>query len=170
MAAIKEDSLILRAIAGAISGVPAGLAHALVNEIDRRALRHDADDLLLLSGMVIEDRSTARRVGLLAHLCTAMGFGAVWAIALRPTDERNAVRKGIAAGLVENTVLWPLVIPLDNHHPYILQGRMDRFNHPISYIQACLRHVALGYVLGKTYPRVRDRLARLARTVALDVR
>lgn len=155
MTKLTKHSIARLAVAGAISGVPAGVAHAIVNEIDRRALRYNADDLLLLSGLVIDNPSTARRVGFAMHLSAAMTFGAIWAVIIHPTDQRDAVRKGIGAALVENTVLWPLVIPLDRRHPYIRAGRLDRFNHPRSLLQACLRHIALGYVLGKSFPRVR---------------
>lgn len=147
-----------RAVAGAIAGLPGGLAHALVNEIDRKIFRYDADDLLMLAGPFINDRSKARRVGICMHLGLAMAFGAAYAVVLNPRNGKDAVRKGIAAGLIENTILWPLVIPLDKYHPYVRDGRMDEFNHPISLLQATLRHIALGYGLGKSYP------AMLART------
>lgn len=170
MTSKNKDTIGRLAATGALSGIPAGLAHALVNELDRRVLRYNADDMLLLSGLVIDDQATARRVGFIGHLCSAMAFGAAWAILFRPTGERDAVRKGIGAALAENTLLWPLVIPLDNHHPQISDGQMDRFNHPRSWLQACLRHLALGYVLGKSYPRVRAFLGRKDGVVALDVR
>jgi hypothetical protein len=151
-------SIRKRAIAGAIAGVPGGIAHALVNEIDRRVLNYDADDLLLVTGSFIGDKGKARTIGLFMHLGFAMAFGAAYAVVLNPKDDRDAVGRGIGAGLMENTILWPLVIPLDEHHPYIRDGRIDKFNHPISLLQANLRHIALGYGLGKTYPSILRRL------------
>lgn len=149
-----------RAIAGAIAGLPGGLAHALTNEIDRRMLNYDADDMLMVTGMFMTDKHMARKIGFGIHLGLAMAFGATYAVVLNPQNPPDALRKGVAAALTENTVLWPLVIPLDTYHPFIQQGRIARFNHPVSLLQANLRHIALGYGLGKAYPIVLQRILR----------
>lgn len=153
----KDASTAKRALAGAIAGVAGGLAHAATNEIDRKIFAYDADDMLMVTGMFMEDKSKARRLGVVIHLGLAMAFGASYAVVLHPKGKRDAVIKGIGAGLIENTILWPLVVPLDRLHPYIRDGRIDSFNHPISLVQASLRHIALGLGLGVTYPRILGR-------------
>ena len=160
MAPKLRANLTQRIIAGAVAGLPAGVAHALVNEIDRKAFRYDSDDMVMVTGFFMDDRSRARLPGFFLHLSFAMAFGIGYAVVLNPRDDDDAVIRGIGAGVVENAFLWPLVGPLDDHHPYIRSGRVDRFNHPIALIQANLRHVALGYALGKAYPAILRRLRR----------
>lgn len=149
-----------RIIAGAIAGLPAGAAHALMNEIDRRVFRYDADDMLMVTGTFMQNKPAARKVGFVIHMGLAMAFGASYAAVLHPKSNRDAMLKGIGAAIVENTILWPLVIPLDSFHPYIREDRIDSFNHPVSLLQANLRHLALGFGLGSTYPAILRRLSR----------
>lgn len=156
----STTSLKTRAYAGALAGIPAGISHALTNEVDRRVFHYNADDMLMFTGAFIQNKSKARRIGFVVHMGLAMAFGACYAIVLNPKDDQDATVKGICAGLVENTLLWPFVIPLDALHPYIQEGRIDTFNHPISLLQANLRHIALGYFLGKFYPAFLRRLHR----------
>lgn len=160
MKSLLHTSLKQRALSGALAGIPAGIAHALMNELDRRVFNYDSDDMLMVTGTFMQDKSQARRVGIVIHLGLAMAFGASYAVVLHPKTDRDALIKGIGAGLTENTILWPLVIPLDKLHPYIQDQRIDKFNHPISFLQANLRHIALGYALGKSYPAILRGLQR----------
>lgn len=170
MRGTDKPTLMHRIFAGALAGIPGGIAHAWVNEIDRKLFNYDTDDMVMVTGMFVKHRGPARRLGFLMHLGFAMAFGIGYAVVLNPRDKNDAVIRGIGAGLVENTVLWPLVAPLDKHHPYIRAGRIDKFNHPIALVQANLRHIALGYAIGKSYPILLSLLARESDPVALDVR
>lgn len=153
-----KPTLKERVIAGALAGLPGGIAHALTNEIDRKVFQYDTDDMLMVTGTFIEDRKRARTIGFFMHLGFAMAFGIGYAVVFNPRDEQDAVVRGIGAGLVENGLLWPLVGPLDRHHPYIRSGRIDKFNQPIALVQANLRHIALGYGIGKSYPAILNRV------------
>ena len=153
----RQISLKKRALAGALAGLVGGVAHAFVNEIDRSVFRYDSDDMVLVTGMFVSDRSTARKLGFALHLGFAMAFGVGYAVVLNPRDT-DAVVRGIGAGLAENAILWPLVAPLDRHHPYIRAERIDKFNHPIALVQANARHIALGYGIGKSYHFILKRL------------
>ncbi len=148
-----------RAIAGGLAGLVGGLAHAVMNEVDRRLLQHDADDLTMLGGVISDDRDTARTIGIGMHLNFAAAFGAAYAVLLRPEDDAGAMRKAIGAAMVENFGLYPLVFPLERYHPYIRDGRIDRFQHPLALLEATLRHLALGAGIGTTYPRFLRALA-----------
>lgn len=158
MPRIRTSTLKQRVVAGALAGLPAGIAHAAVNEIDRKMFHYDADDMVMVTGTFMENKTRARQLGFLMHLGFAMAFGIGYAVVLNPRDERDAVIRGIGAGMVENGLLWPLVVPLDAKHPYIRSGRIDRFNNPIALVQANLRHIALGFALGKSYPRILKRV------------
>lgn len=154
MITLSKATLKQRILAGALAGLPGGLAHALVNEVDRRVFRYDSDDMLMVTGTFMDNKPRARRLGFLMHLGFAMAFGIGYAVVLNPRDKDDAVIRGIGAGLVENAILWPLVVPLDKYHPYIRSGRINKFNHPVALIQANLRHIALGFALGKSYPAI----------------
>lgn len=149
-----KGTLKQRMIAGALAGLPGGVAHAFVNEIDRKIFNYDSDDMLMVTGTFMSDKRAARTLGFFMHLGLAMAFGVGYAVVLNPRDDNDAIVRGIGAGLVENSFLWPLVVPLDKHHPYIRSGRIDKFNHPIALVQANLRHIALGYGIGKSYPAI----------------
>jgi hypothetical protein len=143
-----------RVAAGALAGIVGGAAHATVNEIDRRLLNHNADDLLMLGGVFTKDVAHARRIGIGMHLTFAAIFGAVYASVLQPRDADDALRKGLGFALTEHVTLFPLSIPVDNHHPHAKNGNVDKFWHPLSFIEATARHTALGYGIGKAYPHM----------------
>jgi hypothetical protein len=143
-----------RLAAGALAGVIGGAAHAAVNEIDRRILNHNADDLLMLGGVFTTDVGRARRIGIGMHLSFAAIFGAAYAVLLHPKDKDDALRKGLGFALTENFTLFPISIPVDNHHPHAKNGNVDKFWHPLSLIEATARHTALGIGIGKAYPRM----------------
>jgi hypothetical protein len=86
------------------------------------------------------------------HLGFALTFGAAYAVVLAPEEEGDAMRKAIGLAMAENFGLYPLVFPLEQFHPYIRDGRLDRFQHPKALVQATLRHLALGAGIGKVYP------------------
>lgn len=158
MGKLNKASIGKRALAGALAGIPGGIAHALVNEVDRKVFGYDSDDMLMVTGTFMDDKPAARRLGFFMHVGFATIFGAAYAVVLNPRDKKDAVVRGIGAGLVENSLLWPLVGPLDEWHPYIRDGRIDKFNHPIALVQANLRHIALGYGIGKAYPVILKRI------------
>ena len=152
MSRFPKTSFIQRAIAGSIAGLVGGLCHLAVNEIDRRAFNHNADDITMLGGIITDDHELARKIGLGMHLSFAISFGAAYATILHPRGEDDAMRKAVGAAMVENFGLYPLVFPLEDRHPYIRDGRLDRFAHPLALLQATLRHLALGTGIGKAYP------------------
>jgi hypothetical protein len=154
MSKLPKTTLVQRAIAGALAGIVGGACHAVVNEIDRRVLRHNADDLTMLGGMITDNHALARKIGTGVHFGIAISFGAAYATILHPRDEDDAMKKAVGAAMVENFGLYPLVFPLEDMHPYIRDGRLDRFAHPIALVQATLRHLALGIGIGKAYPAI----------------
>lgn len=143
-----------RAISGAIAGIVGGLAHAAINGIDRRVLTYNADDLLLLGGVFSDDTRVARIVGLGMHLNFAAIFGATYAIVLKPGNDNDAMKKGLGFALVEHVGLFPLGIMVDKYHPYVKSGECDPFFTWTSFVEASLRHIALGLGVGASYPTI----------------
>ena len=160
MSTLPKSSFIQRAFAGSMAGLVGVACHAVVNEIDRRALFHNSDDITMLGGAITDDHALARKIGLGMHLGFAMSFGAAFATVLHPKNQGDAMRKAVGAAMVENFGLYPLVFPFEEKHPYIRDGRLDRFTHPLALVQATLRHLALGIGIGKVYPFILRRLSK----------
>ena len=143
-----------RAIAGAMAGIVGGLAHAAMNEVDRRVLNYNADDLALLGGVFTDDTRVARTIGLGMHLNFAAIFGATYAILLHPKTDDDAMAKGLGFAILEHVSLFPLGKIVDNHHPHVKSGKCDPFFTPTSFVEASLRHIVLGLGLGASYPAI----------------
>ena len=117
MAPKLRANLTQRILAGAVAGLPAGVAHALVNEIDRKVFRYDSDDMVMVTGFFMDDRSRARLPVFFLHLSFAMAFGIGYAVVLNPRDDDDAIIRGIGAGVVETrsfgrwSVHWMITTP-----------------------------------------------------------
>lgn len=151
---IRTAPLNVRLIAGSIAGVIGAAAFVVEQEIDLRVLDHDADDLTLIGGMLSDDRTTARRIGLAGHLVFGAVFGAGHAAVLDPVLPGGPVQRGFTTAMLENFAFYPLTRPFERFHPYIRDGRMDDYWHPRALVQATLRHAVLGIAMGAAYPRL----------------
>lgn len=154
MARHLKASFEKRAIAGAMAGIVGGLAHAAMNEVDRRLFNYNADDLVMLGGVFTDDTRLARKIGIGMHLNFAAMFGAAYAVTLWPRDNGDALLKGVGFAMAENFSLFPLGILVDKYHPSVQNGTCDRFFTPTSLMQASLRHLALGAGIGASYPAI----------------
>ena len=132
----------------AAAGVAAALAYLAEQEIDRGLVNPRSDDLELLGGLLAPDARHRHALGLALHLAAGVTFGIVF-------DRLVASRligpywlRGVVMAQIENVALWPLVAVLDRVHPAIRRGRLAPLNRPVYFLQASLRHLALGAVLG----------------------
>lgn len=150
--------LAKRAISGALAGIIGGVAHAAMNEVDRKVLNYNADDFVLLGGVLTKDTQLARRVGLGMHLSVSAVFGATYGVVLHPKNEDDAMKKAVGFAMVENFGLFPLGIFVDRYHPHVKSGTSDRFFTPTSLVEATLRHIVLGVGMGASYPGILKRI------------
>ena len=137
-----------RAGRAAAAGVVAALAYLGEQELDRRLLNPRSDDLLLLGGMITGNRRLRRPLGLAMHLAAGAAFGIAF-------DRLGATllpgpiwARAVAMAQLENAALWPLVAVLDRVHPAVRDGTLAPLNRAVYFVQAALRHLALGAALG----------------------
>ena len=150
----KSDLLVgVDLPAAAIGGIAAGFAYLAEMGVDLRLLKHQTDDLHLLGGFFVADRVPARRLGLLIHLTNSLGLALLYA-AVHDRLPGPPWRRGVLFANVENLLLYPLA-HLERVHPAVQRGELDRYWHPVAFLQSVPRHVAYGAVLGSLYGRLR---------------
>ena len=132
----------------AAAGVAAALAYLAEQEIDRRVIDCRSDDLELLGGLVTSDSRWWPSLGLALHLAAGASFGIIFDRLVAPRLWGPYWLRGVTMAQVENVVLWPVLIVLDRVHPGVRSGRLAPFNRPVYFLQAVLRHLTLGAVLG----------------------
>jgi hypothetical protein len=140
-------------VPGAGAGVAAAAVYALEQELDLRLFQHNADDLILVGGLVTSDRARARRIGLMCHLFNGATLGAVYATSLQQRLPGTPVTRGIIFAMAENLGLYPLAL-LEERHPAIRNGLLARYWNRTAFSQSILRHVAFGVVLGPLTARL----------------
>lgn len=135
-----------------LSGLAAGAAFALVLEVDLRLTGNNVDDLLVLGRLFAEDRSRARRIGGAIHALNSVALAAVYGNARRWLPGPPWM-KGVIFANVENAILYPVTV-LEDLHPAIREGMVDRYFTWPSFWQSVPRHVAYGAVLGVLFDRL----------------
>ena len=145
-----------RALNGAIAGGLAAAVWAAQQPIDKRVFDYGYDDVEFL-GKAVTTGPGWQSVGVALHVQNGMAFGAAYA-ALRPLLPGPPVACGLAAGLVEHLVTWPLGRFADSHHP--ARGQLTPLGTSgRSFAQATWRHLLFGLVLGFVEGRLNDRSA-----------
>jgi hypothetical protein len=140
--------------AAAAAGASAGIAYLAMMEVDNRLTGQKLDDLLILGRPFVEDPSRARKLGVAIHLANAATLGVVYAAFMHDRLPGPAWLRGVIFGNVENTTLYPLAL-LEQAHPAVRAGEVDRYWTVPAYLQSIPRHVAYGAVLGWLYERLR---------------
>ena len=140
--------------AASMAGSAAGIAYVATSEIDNRISGRNLDDLKLLGRLFVADPTRAKPVGMLIHRVNSVSLAALFPT-LRRYLPGTAVMQGIAYATIENTLLYPIAA-LENFHPGIRNGEIDRYFSLKSYLWSIPRHIAYGATLGFFY----DRLAR----------
>jgi hypothetical protein len=135
------------AIAGAVAGAVAAAAYAAEQELDLRAFRHNADDLILIGGLFTQDRNRARLLGLPVHLFNGAALGAGYAVFACNRLPGPPVVRGVAFGLAETVLLYPFAF-FQDRHPAIRNGMLSRYVNKRAFAQSLVRHVVFGAVLG----------------------
>lgn len=138
--------------AATISGLAAGAVFALVLEADLRLTGNNVDDLLVLGSPFVSNPEEARRLGLAIHALNSVALAALYGKA-RPWLPGPPWLKGVIFANVENLILYPVTL-LEDLHPAIRTGLVDRYFTWPSFWQSVPRHVAYGAVLGILFERL----------------
>ena len=147
---------VQRSLRGALAGAVAAAVMALEQPLDKRLFDSDYDDVELM-GKLVTRGDDWQVVGFALHIQNGMIFGALYA-QLKPFLPGPAVLRGLLAGLVENTALWPGVELIDRYHP----ARKDLpklAGNKAAFAQATVRHALFGIVLGVLEGALNDRSA-----------
>lgn len=150
----ERDEAVQRSAAGAVAGLIAGAAFLLAMALDIALTRYRSNDLRLLSGIVPGFGRLWPVLGTVIHLVNGAALGAVYAH-IEDRFSGPGWFKGIAFGLVENALLWPVIVMLDRVHPDIRAGTLPKFNRATPFLQEVFRHVVYGAVLGWVYEGLR---------------
>jgi hypothetical protein len=142
----------LDARAVAISGLAAGAAFVAVLEADLRLTGRNVDDLIVLGRPLVRDPKRARMVGGAIHTANSLLLASLYA-AIGHRIPGPPWLKGIVFANVENVILYPVTV-LEDRHPAIRDGQVDRYFNWPAFWQSVPRHVAYGAVLGSLYNRL----------------
>ena len=137
-----------RGLHPAPAGAVAASVWSLLEPIDRRLLRCDYSDVLLLGKTFTRGR-LAWPVGFAIHAANGALFGFAFdQIQRRVPYSKERVAIGMA--LAEHVALYPLSYFVDRHHPARGEaGIPPLFTNPRAFVQATLRHALFGAVLGR---------------------
>jgi hypothetical protein len=134
-------------IRGALAGaVAAGIWNAY-DPLLKRAFASPYADSELLGPFI-----TTGRYEWLANLVTHMGGGAAFGYLFERVGGRG-VRAGVAAAVVENTVLWPVIGLLEPIHPKRRSGEWPPLlTNGRAFTSATVGHAIFGVLLGIGLP------------------
>ena len=132
---------------GAGAGLVAGVAFAAVMQADLALSGNRLDDFRLLAQWGPFQRRW-KVLGPMAHLVNSASLGGLYGL-LEPSLVGRGWARGLTFALTENTLLWPLVLVIDRHHP-------------AAFGWETARHAAYGVVLGLIFDRTTRQKARRA--------
>jgi hypothetical protein len=137
-----------RGLHPAAAGAVAASVWSLLEPIDRRLLRCDYSDVLLLGKTVTRGR-LAWPVGFAIHAAN----GALFGLAFDQVRQQVPYRKesvAIAMALCEHVALYPCSYFVDRYHPARGQaGIPPLLTNARAFAQATLRHALFGALLGR---------------------
>ena len=137
-----------RGLHPAAAGAVAASVWSLLEPIDRRLLRCDYSDVLLLGKAVTRGR-LAWPVGFAIHAANGALFGLAFDHVRRRVPYRKE-RVAIGMALAEHVALYPLSYFVDRYHPARGQaGIPPLVTNTRAFAQATIRHAVFGAVLGR---------------------
>ena len=137
-----------RGLHPAAAGAVAASVWSLLEPVDRRLLRCDYSDVLLLGKTFTQGR-LAWPVGFAIHAANGAIFGLVFGQVRRRAPYRKE-SVAIAMALGEHVALYPLSYFVDRYHPARGQaGIPPLLTNARAFAQATLRHALFGAVLGR---------------------
>ncbi len=140
----------------AIAGLAAGAVYIVTQEIDNRLTGQNNDDLKLLGRLLVKGPEHAKLAGVLPHVVNSANLGIAYAALAHDRLPGPPWFRGALFATVENTVLYPIAL-LEDKHPGIRNGEIDRYLTLKAYLQSIPRHLTYGAVGGTLYERLRHR-------------
>jgi hypothetical protein len=137
-----------RGLHPAAAGAVAALVWSLVEPIDRRVLRSDYSDVLLLGKTFTRGR-LAWPVGFAIHAANGALFGLAFD-RVRRRVPYSKERVAIGMALAEHVALYPLSYFVDHYPPARGQaGIPPLVTNARAFAQATIRHAVFGVLLGR---------------------
>ena len=137
------------------AGLIAGVVYALTAEVDNRISGKNLDDLKLLGRPAVRNAKWAKLAGVPVHLFNSVVLAIAFALVRRRLPGGPAAQ-GIAFATIENTLLYPIAA-LEELHPGVRDGQVDRYFTLPAYLLSIPRHISYGATLGVLYERWRRR-------------
>ncbi len=142
--------------AAVAAGLVASAGYVVAMEADLAITGHNADDLVFLGRPLVgRHRCWAKPAGFVVHLANGAVLALVYARFAHHRLPGPPWLRGIVFANLENGILYPLTL-LERHHPAIRDGQLDRYWHPLAFLQSIPRHIVYGAVLGGLYARWRN--------------
>ncbi len=138
-----------RNVRGGVAGAAAATLWRLCDPVLKRTFGTPYADAELLGPFVTQGRLEPV-ANLVTHAAGGFAFGYVFT-----RLGGRGVRQGVAAALVENTLLWPGLAVFDRIHPRRRSGEWPRLvDDPRVFAQATAGHTIFGVLLGVLSRRV----------------
>jgi hypothetical protein len=132
-------------VRGTAAGALAATAWFAYDPLLKRAFRTSYADSQFMGAFL-----TRGRLEPLANLATHVVAGAAFGHAFERLGGRG-VRQGVAAALLENTLLWPAVGVVERFHPKRRDGSWPPIvTNPRAFASATVGHALFGALLGAT--------------------
>jgi hypothetical protein len=129
-----------RTLRGAIAGAAAGIAWKAVEPLLQREFRSPYSDAGIASRFVSPNAA--------AEFATQALGGATFGAVFARLGGRG-INQAVAAALVENALLWPLVAVIQRYHPDVRAGRWPKpFTDPGAIQVSFAGHAVYGVLLG----------------------
>ena len=141
--------------AAAIAGLAAGATYVATMEIDNRLAGINEDDLKLLGRPIAADPAMAKIAGIPVHFGNSVALALLYAAVAHDRLPGPPWLRGALFATIEDTVLYPLAM-LEQFHPGVRDGQVDRYWTLPAYLLSIPRHVTYGAVLGSLYERLRS--------------
>ncbi len=141
---------------GALSGLAGGFAYLAEMEADLRAFDYNADDRILLAGLIVKDSEAAKVAGTIIHLANSVVVGIVYETLVQQRLRGSGWTRGVMFASSENLGLYALM-KLERYHPAIRDGRLASYWTKTAFLQGIMRHMAFGAALGWTADRLQRR-------------
>src|SRR6185312_1575647 len=108
---------------GALAGIIGALVMLVAMALDLALTHRKTNELRLLAGIVPGGRRAWPVVGTFMHVMNGAALGALFGRAHHGLPGPTWMR-GVIFGLMENIILWPVIIVLDHIHPSIKRGEL----------------------------------------------
>lgn len=139
------------------AGMISVVAYTAVMEIDRRITGSRIDDLILLGRPAVPNRpDLARPVGAVLHLANGAVIGLAYAGLAHDRLPGPAWLRGVAALMIENLSLYPVMSIARNVHPAMVDGQLDDYWTWPAFVESLPPHLVYGAMIGPLYEHFRS--------------